>query len=137
MWTERAYIKSSNSDVGDQFGSSLSLSADGTTLVVGAPSEQSAATGVNGDMANNAVFQAGAAYVFTYSPAAWSAHEYLKAFESFAQLGFANACAVSGDGHTISVGAFRESTNVPGFDRLGPPTGVSEPFSGAAFVFVK
>ena len=42
----------------------LVLSADGNTLVVGAKSEASDATGVNGDQANNSAPNSGAAYVF-------------------------------------------------------------------------
>jgi hypothetical protein len=60
-WTQIAYVKASNTDPGDSFGSALAL--DGDTLVIGAPSEQSAATGVDGDEASNAAPDAGAAYV--------------------------------------------------------------------------
>ncbi|TNF80129.1 MAG: integrin, partial [Gammaproteobacteria bacterium] len=60
-WTQIAYVKASNTDPGDSFGSALAL--DGDTLVIGAPSEQSSATGVDGDEASNAAPDAGAAYV--------------------------------------------------------------------------
>ena len=43
------YVKASNTDAEDHFGSSVTLSADGQTLVVGAPWEDSDATGVDGD----------------------------------------------------------------------------------------
>ena len=48
-WTQQAYLKASNTGVSDQFGYSVSLSGD--TLAVGAFSEDSAATGVNGNQA--------------------------------------------------------------------------------------
>ena len=35
-WTQQAYVKSSNSDASDEFGSSIALSEDGRTMVVGA-----------------------------------------------------------------------------------------------------
>src|SRR5690606_27309682 len=47
------FIKASNTDADDWFGWSLALSADGSTLAVGAPAENSKATGVNGDQADN------------------------------------------------------------------------------------
>jgi hypothetical protein len=45
-WTQQAYLKSSNSEYGDGFGGSVSLSADGGVLAVGAPGEDSSAVGV-------------------------------------------------------------------------------------------
>ena len=47
------YIKASNTDEFDHFGISLSLSADGNTLAVGAYHEDSNATGVNGEQSDN------------------------------------------------------------------------------------
>jgi hypothetical protein len=64
-WTQHAYVKSSNTDSGDEFGSSLGLSADGRILLVGARGEDSGAKGVNGNQADNSIRDAGAAYLFT------------------------------------------------------------------------
>jgi TolB-like protein len=55
---------------GDQFGWAVALSDDGNLMVVGAPTEQSNARGVNGNQADNSSANAGAAYVFTRSGAA-------------------------------------------------------------------
>lgn len=65
-WTQRAYVKASNADAGDEFGSSVALSRDGRTMAVGAHNEDSAAAGVNGDDADNAADDSGAVYVFGY-----------------------------------------------------------------------
>jgi hypothetical protein len=65
-WTNGAYIKGANTDAGDEFGSAVALSADGRMMVVGAHSEDSAARGVNGNQADNAADDSGAAYVFVY-----------------------------------------------------------------------
>ena len=65
-WTQRAYVKASNADAGDEFGSSVALSRDGRTMAVGAHNEDSAAVGVNGDEANNTADDSGAVYVFGY-----------------------------------------------------------------------
>jgi len=53
VWTQQAYVKASNTDADDAFGRSVALSGDGDTLAVGAHQESSAATGVNGDQADN------------------------------------------------------------------------------------
>lgn len=63
-WTEQAYIKASNTDANDSFGSSVALTADGETLAVGATGEASAATGVNGDQDDNNADRAGAVYLY-------------------------------------------------------------------------
>ncbi|MCB1100658.1 MAG: hypothetical protein KDN22_34165, partial [Verrucomicrobiae bacterium] len=60
-WTQQAYLKASNTEEGDRFGSSIAVS--GETVVVGAAFEE-AATGVNGDQNDNSARAAGAAYVF-------------------------------------------------------------------------
>ena len=66
-WSQQAYIKASNTDAGDFFGTSVALSADGNSLAVGAFGEGSAATGVNGDASDNSdnsVTDAGAVYLY-------------------------------------------------------------------------
>ena len=70
-WTQQGYLKASNTDVGDGFGYSVSLSGD--TLAISAYSESSAATGVNGNQADNSADRAGAVYVFVRNrDADWS-----------------------------------------------------------------
>jgi hypothetical protein len=61
-WSERAYIKASNTNAHDAFGQWVDISGD--TVVVGAPGEASSATGVNGDQSDNSTPNAGAVYVF-------------------------------------------------------------------------
>ena len=64
-WAQQAYFKGSNTGEYDEFGSSVGLSRDGRTLVVGARGEDSNARGANGNQADNSVDEAGAAYVFS------------------------------------------------------------------------
>src|SRR5690606_35208174 len=73
------FIKASNTDAYDWFGWSLALSADGSTLAVGAPAENSKATGVNGDQADNTSPSSVAVYVFTQVEGDWMQQAYLKA----------------------------------------------------------
>jgi len=63
-WVQQAYVKSSGARLGDEFGSSLALSGDGRTLLVGARGEDSGAKGINGNQADTSVRDAGAAYLF-------------------------------------------------------------------------
>jgi hypothetical protein len=61
-WSQQAYIKPSNTDTNDQFG--IAIAASGDTVVVGAYGEDSNATGINGNQANNSAGGSGAAYVY-------------------------------------------------------------------------
>lgn len=62
-WRQQAYIKASNTEAGDEFGDMLAINADGTTLAVSAVSEDSDATGIDGDQANNNASGSGAVYL--------------------------------------------------------------------------
>jgi tetratricopeptide (TPR) repeat protein len=61
-WTQKAYIKASNTGMLDQFGFSVGLSDD--TLAIGAAFESSGATGVNSSQSDDNAGEAGAVYVF-------------------------------------------------------------------------
>jgi hypothetical protein len=63
--SQQAYVKASNTGADDSFGASVALSADGSTLAVGASGEAGNATGVNGNQADNTTSNSGAVYVFT------------------------------------------------------------------------
>lgn len=101
VWTQQAYIKSSNSEAEDEFGGSVSLSGD--TLVVGASLEDSNAKVVDGDQQDNTASKSGAAYVFVRNGTTWSQQAYLKGPEQAASDTFGSSVVVSGD--TIAVGA--------------------------------
>jgi len=102
-WHQQAYIKASNTEANDRFGRSVAISGD--TLVIGASSEDSNATGVNGDQANNSASSSGAAYAFTRTNGIWSQQAYLKASISVdhGEIRFGGALAISGE--TLLVGA--------------------------------
>jgi hypothetical protein len=70
-WSQQAYLKASNTEAGDQFGAALSLSSDGNTLAVAAPFEDSNATSINGNQANNSAPQSGAVNLLTRSANIW------------------------------------------------------------------
>jgi len=95
-WIQQAYIKATNSETGDRFGSSVALSANGATLAVGAPLE---------DGGSNAVVDSGAVYVFIRVGSQWSAQAYLRAPNAEVSDRFGSSVALSGDGSTMAVGA--------------------------------
>jgi hypothetical protein len=63
-WTQQAYVKASNAEAYDEFGSSMALSKDGKLIAIGARGEASAAKGVNGNQNDNSAMGAGAVYIF-------------------------------------------------------------------------
>jgi hypothetical protein len=110
-WSQQAYIKASNTgekDEGDQFGYSISVSDDGNTLAVGAIGEDSSATGINGNQADNGSIGSGAVYVFTRSGGAWSQQAYVKSSTAARNALFGYSVALSANGDTMAAGAFDE-----------------------------
>jgi hypothetical protein len=134
-WTQQANLKASNAGGGDFFGSSVRLSGDGNTLAVGAFQEDSAATGVNGNQADELAPGSGAVYVFTRSGAAWSQQAYVKASNTDAGDNFGLHLALSGDGNTMAVGARGEGSAATGVG--GMEADNSAPLAGAAYVFTR
>lgn len=133
-WSQQAYLKASNAGTQDYFGNSIALSADGNTLAVGAPLENSDAGQVGGDQADDSADNAGAVYVFRRANDKWSQTEYLKAVNSDANDRFGIAIAISGDGDTLAVGAYGELSKATGVG--GDQADNSLQNAGAAYVFV-
>ncbi|MFC3852093.1 hypothetical protein ACFOSD_02700 [Salinispirillum marinum] len=132
-WSQQAYLKASNPESGDGFGTSLALASDGNTLAVGAPREASNATGVDGDYANNDASESGAVYVFSLNGSDWSQQAYLKSSNSEAGDWFGISVALSGDGNTLVAGAHWEDSNAIGVG--GEQTDNESNSSGAVYVF--
>jgi ABC-type Fe2+-enterobactin transport system substrate-binding protein len=130
-WTQQAYVKASNTGAGDVFGASVALSGD--TLAVGAPGEASAATGVNGNQADNTAFRAGAVYVFVRTGTTWTQQAYVKASNTGASDSFGTSVALSGD--TLAVGATGEDSAATGVN--GNQADNAAPDAGAIYVFVR
>jgi hypothetical protein len=133
---QEAYIKASNTDSGDIFGYAVALSGDGNTLAVGATYEDSNATGLNGDQANNDVRDAGAVYVFTRdSGGSWTQQAYIKASNTGWDDQFGWSVALSGDGNTLVAGAIGESSAATGVN--GTQADNSASYAGAVYVFTR
>lgn len=134
-WTQQAYVKASNTGPTDLFGLSLALSSDGNTLAVSATGEDSAATGIHGNQADNSASAAGAIYLFTRSGGTWSQQAYIKASNTDAGDGFGSSVALSPDGNTLAVGAIGEDSNATGVN--GDQASNAGTNSGAVYVFTR
>lgn len=122
--SQKSYIKSPNSDSGDQFGFWLDLSGD--TLLATAAFEDSAAQGVNGDQDSNAATDSGAAFVYVRDGDSWKQQAYLKPSDTSAYDYFGVRAALDGD--TIVVGAIHALIFDPGIVASRP---------GAAYVYTR
>jgi hypothetical protein len=143
-WSQQAYIKASNTGRraaageliadGDQFGFSITLSGDGNTMAVGATTEDSAATGINGDESSDTAQSAGAVYVFSRNGSTWAQQAYLKGSNTEAGDLFGYHVSLSDNGNTLAVA---------GYDEDGPGRGVNVDQgngangSGAIYVFTR
>src|SRR5207244_3669820 len=134
-WSQQAFVKSSNSDAGDQFGWSVTLSDDGNTMAVGAPTESSKARGVDGDQADNSAANAGATYVFARAGSMWSQRTYLKGAQTDPGDLFGFAVDLSSDGNTLAISAFDEDGGVPGINGNEPDNATNG--SGGAYLFLR
>jgi hypothetical protein len=85
-------VKAANPDAGDFFGTAIALSADGSTLAVGARWEDS-----GGSPADNSVTDSGATYVYVRAGASWVQQAYIKVAQSGAEFGSDVRLSATGD----------------------------------------
>jgi hypothetical protein len=102
-WSQQAKIQSSDIQIGDKFGSAVSINQDGTYAIIGTGEEDGGA----GDPISNA----GAAYVFTRSGSTWTQQQKLvssdlQAGDRFGQYGV----SISSTASHVIIGAQYEDT---------------------------
>jgi hypothetical protein len=95
VWTQGPKLTAASGAVGDFFGYSAALSADGTTALLGAPC---ASVGANADQ--------GAVFVFKNGPSGWSEEKKLTASDGVSDDQLGISLAISSDGLTVIAGAF-------------------------------
>jgi hypothetical protein len=122
-------MKASNTDANDYFGISVAISDD--TLAVGAYQEDSGATSVNGNQADDSVSNSGAVYVFRRAGTAWQQEAYLKASNTGSGDQFGTNVAISAN--SLAVGAYQEDSAATGVD--GSQADNSASNSGAVYLF--
>jgi hypothetical protein len=148
-WVQTAYVKASNTGDGDNFGgvislgtSSLALNDDGSILAIGAYGEDNAATGVftNSEELTDTgtATDSGAVYMFSNDGGSWQQTAYIKASNAGAGDSFGVSLALSSDGTTLAVGAFREANLATGVitddSEVAGDAGTA-PFTGAVYMF--
>ena len=96
VWTEKAKLLASDGRTYDQFGSSVAISSDGGTVAVGA---------------NDADGGKGSVYIFSQDEGVWVEKAKLVASDGTARSYFGTSVAVSSDGKTVAVGAYRQDAS--------------------------
>ena len=128
--TLTGYFKAAVADDGDDFGGAVALSADGSTMAIGAVGEES---GSVTDPTDNSLSAVGAVTVYAKTGTAWQSQGYIKAPNIDDSDLFGHAVALSEDGSILLVGAPYEDSNALRVD--GDGTDNSRSDSGAAYVY--
>ncbi len=135
-WSQHSILKANSPGKEDHFGESVSLSADGTRVAIGAKDEDGASAGINGDAEDNSASLAGATYIFAYDGmTTWKQEAYIKASNSDEYDWFGISVALNGPGNTLIVGANHEDSAAVGLDGISADN--THRKSGAAYVFVR
>ena len=112
-WQQQAKLAASDGDNGDRFGSSVDVSSDGTTAIIGADFDEDP----NGRAA-------GSTYAFTRMSGGWQEQAKLAAGDGNSGDRFGSSVGVSNDGNTAVIGAFGDEN----------PNGRA---AGSAYVFTR
>ena len=137
LLTTIGYIKASNTDAEDAFGVTVALSADGNTLAVGAPGEDSDSGLINGDQDDNSAAESGAVYVYARDGDSWQQQAYLKSLDGDSASQFGASIALDGDGDTLVVGAPGKIVVISDPVDDGIDETIILPDTGAAYVFTR
>lgn len=95
-WTQQSRLTASDGSSGDSLGYSVAISKDASTVIAGAYSNDTKASG------------AGAAYIFTRSLTVWSEHSKLMLSDGGAGDYFGYSVSISADGGVCAVGAYSD-----------------------------
>jgi hypothetical protein len=134
-WTLQAYIKSPDTQAGDDFGRAVSLSADGNILAVGAPGEDSSTHGL-GSTADDNAKDSGAVFTYKRVGETWTPEAYIKGSRTRAADGFGAHLDLSRDGNTLAVGARLDDAAVGGVNPVDDGT-TNAANSGALYTFAR
>jgi hypothetical protein len=138
-WAQTAYLKSTNPDAGDMFGYSVTLSADGRTLAIGAFDEDGSFRVING-APDNARNGAGAVYIYVKPVNGfWSQQAYIHASNAEAGDSLGVHVVLSDDANTLLVGSLDEDCRATGINPSEPCDNdrAGDLSTGAAYVFVR
>ena len=140
VWTEQAFIKASNTQAYDNFGTSVAVFED--TLAVGALGEDNSTAGINPQVDNDAARDSGAVYVYTRTGGNWTQQAYIKSSDpgevktSPPGTGDEFGVSIALSGNTLAVGARLEDSNSTGVGGAQNDDNATLS-SGAVYVFVR
>ena len=134
-WIQEAYIKAVNSESGDIFGNSVSISNN--TLAVGAVGEGSNQTFItNGATASvdNSLGNSGAVYIYKRSGSIWTQEAFIKAVNAGSGDFFGIRLKLSNN--TLAVTAWLEGSNQTTITNGSTASGNNDaPASGAVYIY--
>lgn len=130
-WAQKDYIKASNTERDDGFGTSVVLW--GNILAVGAPREDSSATGIGENQNENSSSDSGAVYIYKRVGGNWSQEAYIKASNTGGGELFGSNLALHEE--MLAVVAEREDSGATGIN--GDQTDESAPGSGGVYIFTR
>ena len=99
-WTQAAKLIASDVKSADHFGSSVSISADGTVALIGSFYDDT-----------NSAYDTGSAYIFENSDGKWTQAAKLEASDAAANDHFGSSVSISADGTVALIGSFYDDTN--------------------------
>ena len=142
-WAEQAYLKadaSTNTGLGDQFGFSVALNANGNTLAVGVYDESGSGRAVNAPI-DRMRGGSGAVYIFGRSGTTWTREAYLKTWNAEGGDSWGVSVALSDDGNTLATGSLDEDCVCTGVVNAPSDVGATDQkadlSTGAAAIFVR
>ncbi|MCA8837317.1 MAG: FG-GAP repeat protein [Proteobacteria bacterium] len=105
QWSRQVVLAAPHAEPQDRFGHSIALSADGDTLAVGAPGQDSGSGGVHTEFRDdNSEWNAGSVYVYTRTDGRWQKHSLIKPENPQAYDHFGSTLSLSADGKMLAVG---------------------------------
>ncbi len=114
IWNQEAYVKANNTEISDLFADSVSISANGLSVLIGAIYEDSDAKGIDNDWGNNNVSASGSAYLYVFNGSGWEFSKYIKASNTNATDLFGGSVALNSDGSVLAIGATGEESSAAG-----------------------
>jgi hypothetical protein len=142
-WAQQAYLKadaSTNTGLGDQFGFSVALNANGNTLAVGVYDESGSGRAVNAPI-DRMRGGSGAVYVFGRNGTTWTREAYLKTWNAEGGDSWGVSVAISDDGNTVATGSLDEDCVCMGVVNAPSDVGATDQkadlSTGAVAIFVR
>lgn len=126
------YLEAAVATLNRGLGVSVAMSADGSTLAVGAMGDSSGIAGIDGDPNDTSMPGSGAVHIFVRTGPNWVPQAYIKASNPDNSDQFGVSIALSADGNTLAVGAHGEASNSGADESNNSASG-----AGAGYIFVR